>query len=64
MNFILDDNIFVFKWLHRTNWHAQEIFSGVQCRSKNPVTPGTSVPNGILPQFLKFSLILINMQMR
>ena len=31
---------------------------------KNPVTPGTSLSNGILPQFLKFSLIFMNMQMR
>ena len=45
MNFILDDNIFAFKWLHLTNWHAQEIFSGVQCRSKKPVTPGISLSN-------------------
>ena len=31
---------------------------------KTPVTPGTSLSNGILPQFLKFSLIFMNMQMR
>ena len=31
---------------------------------KNPVTPGTSLSNGILPQFLKVSLIFMNMQMR
>ena len=31
---------------------------------KNPVTPGTSLSNGILSQFLKFSLIFVNMQMR
>ena len=30
---------------------------------KTPVTPETSLSNGILPNFLKFSLIL-NMQMR
>ena len=30
---------------------------------KTPVTPGTSLSNGILPQFLKFSLIFMNMQM-
>ena len=27
---------------------------------KTPVTPGTSLSNGILPQFLKFSLIFMN----
>ena len=31
---------------------------------KTPFTPGTSLSNGILPQFLKFSLKFINMQMR
>ena len=31
---------------------------------KSPATPGTSLSNGILPQFLKFSLIFTNMQMR
>ena len=31
---------------------------------KNPVTPGTSLSNGILHQFLKFSLIFMNMKMR
>ena len=31
---------------------------------KNPVTPSTSLSNGILPQFLKFSLVFMNMQMR
>ena len=30
---------------------------------KKPVTPGTSLSNGILPQFLKVSLIFMNMQM-
>ena len=60
MNFILDDNIFAFKWLHWTNWHAQVFSVG----PKNPFTPGTSLSNDILPQFLKFSLIFMNMQMR
>ena len=31
---------------------------------KNPVTPGTSLSNGIMPPVLKFSLIFMNMQMR
>ena len=31
---------------------------------KTSVTPGTSLSNGILPQFLKFSLKFMNMQMR
>ena len=66
MNFILEDNTFAFKWLHCTNWHAQGIFSGVRVGPKNPVIPGTctSLSNAILPQFLKFSLIFMNMQMR
>ena len=35
-----------------------------QVFSVDPGTPGTSLSNGILPQFLKFSLIFMNMQMR
>ena len=31
---------------------------------KSQDTPGTSLSIGILPQFLKFSLIFMNMQMR
>ena len=30
---------------------------------KTPVTPGTSLFNGILPQILKFSLIFMNIKM-
>ena len=32
--------------------------------SVGPKTPGTSLSNGILPHFLKFLLIFMNMQMR
>ena len=65
MNFILEDNIFAFVsgCIEQISMHKKfsQVFS---VGSKNPVTPGTSLSNGILPQFLKFSLIFMNMQMR
>ena len=55
--FHFDDNIFAFKWLHCTNWHVQEIFSGVQCRSKNPSYTGIghfqSIKTDVWLNFLK-----------
>ena len=64
MNFILDDNIFAFKCcIEQIGMHKKfsQVFSVCP---KNPFTPGTSLSNGILPQFLKFLLIFMNMQMR
>ena len=52
MNFIFDDNIFAFG-MHKK---FSQLFS---VGPKNPVTPGTSFSNGILSQFLKFSLIFM-----
>ena len=63
MNFILDDNIFAFLksgCIEQIGMHKK--FS--QVISVGPKTSGTSLSNGILPQFLKFSLIFTNMQMR
>ena len=67
MNFILDDNTCIF--LHLSGCIEQigmhKKFSIVfSVGPKTPVTPGTSLSNGILSQFLKFSLIFMNMQMR
>ena len=65
MNFIFEDNILAFKWSNGTHWHAQEIVLSVQCRDNYPSYPlGTRCSNGFLTQFLKISLIFMNMQMR
>ena len=64
MNFILDDNIVAFNGcIEQIGMHKNfsQVFS---VDPKTPVTPGTSLSNGILTQFLKFSLIFMNMQMR
>ena len=64
MNFIVDD-IFLHlsDCIEQIGMHKKfsQVFS---VGPKNPVTPGTCLSNGILPQFLKFSLIFMNMQMR
>ena len=62
MNFILDDNIFSFNGcIEQIGMHRKfsQVFS---VGPKTPVTPGTSLSNGILSHFLKFSLIFTNMQ--
>ena len=64
MNFILDDNILhVSGCIEQIGMHKKfsQVFS---VGPKTPVNPGTSLSNGILPQFLKFSLIFMNIQMR
>ena len=61
---ILDDNIFAFKWLHEQIGMHKKFSQVFSVGPKNPVTPGTSLSNDILPQFLKFSLIFMNMQIR
>ena len=64
MNFILDD-IFLHLsgCIEQIGMHKKfaQVFSVGQ---KTQVIPGTSLSNGILTQFLKFSLIFMNMQMR
>ena len=64
MHFILGDNIFLHlsSYIEQIGMHKK--FQCVQCSPITPVTPGTSLSNGILPQFLKFLLIFMNMQMR
>ena len=64
MNFILDANILHLSGcIEQIGMHKKfsQVFS---VGPKTLVTPGTSLSNGILPQFLKFSLIFMNMQMR
>ena len=64
MNFILEDNILhLSSCIEQIGMHKKfsQVFS---VGPKNPVTPGSSLSNGILSQFLKFALIFINMQMR
>ena len=49
--------------IEQTGMHKKfsQVFS---VGKKKTVTPGTSLSNGTLPQFLKFSLIFMNMEMR
>ena len=65
MNFILEDNIFLHLsgCIEKIGMHKKfsQVFS---VGPKYPVTPGTSLSNGILPQFVKFSLKFMNMQMK
>ena len=64
MNFILEDNIFALSGcIEQIGMHKNfsQVFS---VGKKTPVTPGTSLFNGILSQSFKFSLIFMNMQMR
>ena len=64
MYFILEDNILHLSGcIEQIGMHKKfsQVFS---VGPKTPVTPGTSLSTGILPQFLKFSLIFMNMQMR
>ena len=64
MNFILEDPFFACKWLHEQIGLHKKFSQVFSVGQKNTVIPGTSLSNGILPQFLKFSLIFMNMQMR
>ena len=65
MNFILEDNNFLHLSDCIEQIGVQKKFSQVfSVGKKNPVAPGTSLSNGILPHFLKFSFIFMNMQMR
>ena len=55
MNFILEDNILHLSgYIEQIGMHKKfsQVFS---VGPKTPVTPGTSLSNGILSQFLKFS---------
>ena len=64
MNFILEDNILHLSGcIEQIGMHKKfsQVFS---VGPKTPVAPGTSLSNGILPHFFKFSLIFMNMQMR
>ena len=64
MSFILDDNILHLSGcIEQIGMHKKfsQVFSVGPITT---VTPGTSLPNGILPQCLKFSLIFMNTQMR
>ena len=65
MNFIvIDDNILHLSGcIEQIGMHKKfsQVFS---VGPKTAVTPGTSLSNGVLSQFLKFSLIFMNMQIR
>ena len=64
MNFVLDD-IFLHLNVCIKQIGMHKKFSQVfSVGPKTPVIPGSSLSNGILSQFLKFSLIFMNMQMR
>ena len=64
MNFILDDNILHLSGCIEQTGMYKKFSQVISVGPKTSVTPGTSLSNGILPQFLKFSLIFMNMQMR
>ena len=64
MNFIFEDNILHLSGcIEQIGMHKKfsKVFS---VGPKTPATAGTSLSNCILSQFLKFSLIFMNMQMR
>ena len=53
LKFILGDPVFAFKWLHEQIGMHKKFSQVFSAGPKNPVIQGTSLSNGILPQFFE-----------